>query len=273
MPRGASTRIYQQTIGQSPVSDAWRSLSEALDRLQEKNHTISFWIRDDDAVEPSYPLERLFHLCSAHQIPLALAVIPKPATPALAQMIATQPLVHPCQHGYAHANHAPSGERAQELGYRSTAVILQELRVGRDKLQQLLGKRLLDILVPPWNRFDTNIMPELSILGFQAISGFGRREGPPVQNLITLNTHVDIIDWRKDRKTKPVADLITIMKAEMALASDGNGQVGFLTHHLGHDEAAWDFLEALFAHTRSHSAAIWRSASDFLKGSTHAPAK
>jgi hypothetical protein len=255
------------------VSDAWHTLFETLNRMHEQNRTISFWIRDDDAVEPTYPLERLFHLCGAHEIPLLLAVIPEPATPALAQMIATQPLIHPCQHGYAHTNHAPSGQRAQELGYRPAAVILQELRVGREKLQQLLADRLHDILVPPWNRFDTSIMPELPNLGFLAISGFGRLEGPPVRNLITLNTHVDIIDWRKDRKTKPVADLVTIIKAEMERALHSNGQVAFLTHHLGHDEAAWDFLEALFAHTRSHPAAIWRSASDFLEASPNAGAK
>jgi xanthine/CO dehydrogenase XdhC/CoxF family maturation factor len=254
------------------VTDAWQPLRESLDRLQDHNRIVSFWIRDDDATEPTYPLERLFKLCAAHQVPLLLAVIPKPATPALAQLVESQPMIQPCQHGYAHVNHAPAGQRAQELGYRPAAVICEELRVGRGKLQQLFGDRLQDILAPPWNRYDTSIIPNLAALGFQAISGFGRLEGQVAEDLAYLDTHVDIIDWRKDRKTKPIADLITILSAEVERALQTNGQVAFLTHHLDHDEAAWDFLEALFTHTRSHPAVAWRSASDFMNRSADAVA-
>jgi peptidoglycan/xylan/chitin deacetylase (PgdA/CDA1 family) len=250
------------------VTDAWQPLCEALDRLQDENRTVSFWIRDDDAAEPTYPLERLFKLCAAHQVPLLLAVIPQPATLALAQLVQTQPMIQPCQHGYAHFNHAPAGQRAQELGYRRIAVICDELRVGRDKLQQLFSDRLHDILVPPWNRYDTSIIANVAALGFRAISGFGRLEEQPAGDLVYLNTHVDIIDWRNVRKTKPIVDLIAIVRAEVERALQTSGEVAFLTHHLSHDEAAWDFLERLFAHTRSHPAVAWRSASDFLNRSS-----
>jgi hypothetical protein len=248
------------------VADPWRSFSVALERLRDANVQVSFWLRDDDATEPTQRLERLVRLCGTHAIPLLLAIVPQPATVALAQMLATQPLVHPCQHGYAHINHAPDGQRAQELGFRPAPIICDELSAGRQKLQQLFGDRLNTILVPPWNRYDPLIVPNLVALGFEAISGFGRADQNPDQAIIHLNTHVDIIDWRKKRRTKPLSDLIAILIAELELARNSNGQVAILTHHLVHDEAAWAFLEDLFGHTRSHPAVCWRGANEFLAG-------
>jgi hypothetical protein len=245
------------------MRESWRALGSALDRLCDHHQRVSFWLRDDDAAEPTYALERLFRICAVQAIPLLLAVIPKPAGSPLAQMIETQPLIQPCQHGYAHTNHAPAGERAQELGYRPAATICRELHDGRQKLQNLFGPRLNSILVPPWNRYDRNIIPGLLGLGFQAISGFGRSDG--TEGIANLNTHVDIIDWRNGRRTKPLADLIAILITELERAQQNNGQVAILTHHLGHDESAWEFLEALFAYTRSHPAVIWRSATEFLE--------
>jgi hypothetical protein len=45
---------------------------------------------------------------------------------------------------------------------------------------------------------------------------------------------------------------------------DGGGSMGFLTHHLVHDESAWQFLDALFEQTVSHPASRWVALPDML---------
>jgi hypothetical protein len=244
--------------------DLWAHFVAALDHLRDNNRQLSFWMRDDDAERPTNALERLLQLCHAHDVFLALAIIPEPATTELARLVEHQTLILPCQHGYAHRNHAPAGERPQELGCRPIPVICNELSEGRRKMQQLFGDRLSDVLVPPWNRYDRAIVPHLPALGFQAISGFGRTNRSSDPRIAILDTHVDIIDWRGGRQTKPLADLIDILKAEVTQAIETNRQVGFLTHHLCHDAASWAFLEGLLAYTRSHPAIRWTNPNDFL---------
>jgi hypothetical protein len=245
-------------------NDLWANFVVTLDRLRDANRYLWFWMRDDDAEQPTNALERLLELCHAHDVFLALAVIPEPATAALGRLIERQTLILPCQHGYAHRNHAQPGKRPQELGCRPVAVIANELAEGRQKMQQLFGDHLSDLLVPPWNRYDHAIVPHLPALGFQAISGFGRTNPASDPPIAILNTHVDIIDWRRGRQTKPLADLIAILTAEVTLATTTNRQVGVLTHHLCHDAASWEFLERLLAHTRSHPAIRWINPNQFL---------
>ena len=78
--------------------------------------------------------ERLLGLAGRHDVPLMLAVIPARATEALAQRLAEAgEAVVAVQHGFAHRNHAPTGERKWELGtHRPTDEILDELARGRD---------------------------------------------------------------------------------------------------------------------------------------------
>ncbi len=53
----------------------------ALDRLQAQGKIAHFWLRDDDAVEPTSALDRVLSLTGASAVPLTLAVIPQPAGP------------------------------------------------------------------------------------------------------------------------------------------------------------------------------------------------
>ncbi len=57
-------------------SMAWEPLRRELDRWQAAGRVARFWLRDDDAVEPTQPLDMLLDLTGEHEIPLTLAVIP-----------------------------------------------------------------------------------------------------------------------------------------------------------------------------------------------------
>ena len=124
-------------------------------------------------------------------------------------------------------------------------------------LRRQYGTKLLPILVPPWDRIDPNILVDLPKLGFEAISGFGTPQHSP--NLIVINTQIDVIDWNRNNRCRDEAALVKklIREIKKCFSSAKDQKVGIVTHHLYHDEAAWEFLEKLLSETRRHSAVRW----------------
>ncbi|TBD12036.1 polysaccharide deacetylase family protein [Rhizobium ruizarguesonis] len=244
---------------------AWDPLRRELDRWQAAGRVARFWLRDDDAVEPTLALEMLIALAGENEVPLMLAVIPGLTGEALAVRLGEEADVAVAVHGWSHKNHAGLKAKKQELGgERPTEVVLSELGEGFRLLERLHPARFLPVLVPPWNRIDAALIPALPGLGFAALSVYGRaKHGSPVP---LLNTHVDIIDWHGTRGGRGEAELVTELVAELRDRFAGSEEpIGVLTHHLVHDAAAWDFLSALFAVTGGHPAVRWSSASELLE--------
>lgn len=233
------------------TSDAtWRPLSEALDRWRAAGRQPAFWLRDDDAVEPTAALDRLIDLSAQGEAPVALAVIPAFAGAPLATRLASAPHMTPVVHGWSHENHAPAGSKKQELGpHRPAETVLGELGQGLRRMDALFSGGAVPLLVPPWNRIDTALLPHLAGLGYRGVSTFGLPRPAP---LPVLNTTVDIIDWHGTRGCRGHAALVGEIVAQLDAGFTATDQpaVGVLTHHLVHDEAAWDFLRRLFSTTR-----------------------
>ncbi len=229
----------------------FRRLDAAFAASSAAGVSPAFWLRDDDATAPTDALDRLLGLARTHAVPLALASIPATAEPALARQLADSPDVSVVVHGWTHSNHAPAGEKKQELGaHRPAAVVLRELSDGLSRIHDLFGPRACPVLVPPWNRIDAALLPHLSELGFRGLSVFGPPRPAP---LPLVNTTVDIIDWRGTRGCRDHVDLAAEIadQVEARITDPGLPAIGILTHHLVHDEAAWSFLEQLFASTAS----------------------
>jgi hypothetical protein len=241
----------------------WEDLDRELDAWASAGRIASFWWRDDDATAPNPALERLLEIGAEQGVPLALAVIPAAASEALAPILACYPLALPVQHGYAHRNHAPSGSKAAELGAeRPRVAVLAELAAGWTRLGALFGKRAAPLLVPPWNRIEPSLLSGLPEIGFRLLSTFGpRRAAEPVPGLLQVNSHLDIIDWRRGRhftgEAKALACLIEHLAGRRAGTMDDAEPTGLLTHHLAHDEDSWDFVAALLHRTRAHPALRW----------------
>lgn len=243
------------------MKQAFAPLMRELDRWQAAGRIADFWLRDDDAIEPSPTLDRLLALSAAHNAPVTLAVIPAPTGEALVQRLATAPLAEVAVHGWAHVNHAPPSEKKQELGgHRPASVVLAELRQGFEKLQGLHTARFAPLLVPPWNRIDRALLPELGNLGFRALSVFGPEKAGA---MLEINTHIDLIDWHGTRGGRPPEALVAEIVARLQGMETTGGVMGFLTHHLVHDEAAWAFCAALLSATTMHPACRWRRAAEF----------
>ena len=247
------------------MSDAiWHPLIAALDNVALAGETVAVWLRDDDAVSHTAALDRLTALCERHAAPVLLAIIPEPAGEDLAHFVGSHPILLPTQHGYRHANHAAPGERARELGGpRSHHTIFEGLKRGRAKLETLFGARNADILVPPWNRVDAQLLPGVPALGFVGLSGFGP-ESDAVPRLKVLNCDLDIIDWRNGRVGRPHDKLAEKLARLVINRQRSIRPIGLLTHHLVHDASAWAFLEICLQHIGRHPAVRFVSATALL---------
>lgn len=241
----------------------WQPLLDELDNWHRAGKVATFWLRDDDAVEPTAALERLLALTGNHAVPLTLAVIPAFTGEALAHRLASAGHVEVTVHGWSHENFAPAGEKKQELGdHRPATDVLASLEKGFSKLRHLYGPRLMPVLVPPWNRIDPKLIPWLGETGFQALSVFGPEKDD--LGIRSINTHVDVMDWHGTRGGRDTAVLVAEMVDRLRAIEKGRGTLGLLTHHLVHDGAVWTFLEALFERTANHPGCRWTKLSEIL---------
>lgn len=239
-------------------------LKDVLNRAADDGRRFVFWLRDDDAIEPTAPLERLLIGTEQARVPLTLASVPANATEALAGRIAAASHVSIAPHGWRHKNHAPAPEKKQELSlHRGQLTVAQEIEAGLARIDALFGPQAVAMLVPPWNRIDAAILPLLGTMGFRALSVFGpEKRNMPVP---LLNTHIDIIDWKGTRGGRDADILFAEMVQRIGELTDNRlDTVGILTHHLAHDEAAWSFLDILFELTADHPAVKWMRSEDIL---------
>ena len=245
------------------IAEIWQPLLTELDRWAERGKRAVFWLRDDDAVAPTQALDHLLDLADRFGIPTTLAVIPSQTKAALARRLDKSPLAQVALHGWSHSNHAPKEQKKQELGpHRAVAAMAEELRAGLLRLARLHKARVVPMLVPPWNRIDAALLPRLQSIGVSALSVFGPEEPSPV---CTVNTHVDLIDWKGSRGGRDTAELIKEIVGRMRQVEQTGGATGILTHHLVHDEQAWLFLEQLFDLTARHAGCDWAPISRILQ--------
>lgn len=232
----------------------WSPLDRALDRAKDRDCPIRFWWRDDDAVADTPQLDRLLALARRYDAGIGLAVIPEGLEVSLVARLAEERRAFALVHGWSHADHAPAGEKKAEFGAHRPADIMaaqaeQALHAARERL----GPRFLPIFVPPWNRISQDLIPHLPRSGFRGLSTFtDRKAAHPAAGLVQVNTHVDPIDWHGTRSVADpdliVAGLAGAIERRVAGHADRDEPVGFLTHHLVHDDAIWSLCERLIAH-------------------------
>ncbi|MCV3767604.1 polysaccharide deacetylase family protein [Rhizobium sp. TRM95796] len=233
----------------------WTVLNDELTRWADEGRTAPFWLRDDDAVEPTPALERLIGLTADLGLPATLAVIPEHTGVALAERLSATPGLSVAVHGWSHRSYSSAGEKKQELGlHRPREDVLEELSAGLGKLKTLYPDRHVSMLVPPWNRISPEITTELHRLGFQSLSVFGPEKSAPIK---LVNTHVDLMDWHGARGGRDDAPLLTEITIRLKALRDSDGVMGFLSHHLVHDEKAWTFLARLIDTVDNHPGATW----------------
>ena len=187
-------------------------------------------------------------------MPLALAVVPLTAVPALFERLTVRVLMH----GTDHRNRAGMDEKKTEFApAEPPAQALGRLDAARMRLAALAGPAFLPVLAPPWNRFPRALVARLPEAGLRGLSGYGPLAVAPVADVTEVNTHVDIIDWHGTRSFVGEEAALSALLKELARESEE--PVGVLTHHATHDEGAWGFLMRLFERTR-RAGARWADA-------------
>jgi len=260
-------------MGVSPrmVAAAWSELESEIGRWRDAGRLVDFWWRDDDAARPARAVERLFSLARDSNVPLALAVIPAQAEPALFPLLPSRADV--LQHGSDHSNRAaPGGKKTEYPSQEPAGPALQRLAEGRRRLAGMTGAALLDVLAPPWNRIPPGVIAGLPACGFRGLSRYGaRRLALPAPGVVEINTHVDIIDWKGGRQFIGAEHALRQAARHVSARREGGADpaepTGWLTHHAVHDESAWAFLAELFERLGPKQGVRWRSARElFGKG-------
>ena len=243
----------------------WSPLRLALARCRADGVAVPLWWRDDDAIAPSAALDRLSALAADLQFPAHLAVIPKHAQDSLVSAINDDPMLHALVHGWAHTNTAPAGQKKSEFG-APRAAANNDAAKGLARMQGMFGPQLVPIFVPPWNRIDPSVVGALKSLGYAALSTFGPRLTNP--DITEVNTHIDPIYWRGHRGLVDPEALITqtveTLDARRLGAQDPLEPIGYLTHHLVHDDPIWDFSRG-FLRELQNGGATCVTMKDYLK--------
>lgn len=227
----------------------WTPLKRALAELRQNGVPLPLWCRDDDATEPSPALDRLYRFSEGTGLPVHLAIIPKPATQALAGLVRDTSAFVPLVHGWQHINHAPPEVKKSEFGQMREGGAI-ELKAAIDRLSELFGEQLLPVFVPPWNRMDMGFLPELARSGYRGVSQFLPRSAPqPHPGIVQINTHIDPVAWRSSRDLAD-PDMLIAHTADLLVArstgdADATEPLGLLTHHLVHSQAVWSFCDQL----------------------------
>jgi transposase len=240
--------------GEARKVGSWAALERELDTWQAAGRSATLWWRDDDAAARTPALDRLLGLAQRYGVRPALAVIPALAEATLGGLACL------LQHGFAHCNHAaPGAKRSEFPETRPLALRLDDLAAGRARMAALDA---LPVLVPPWNRIGADLIEHLGALGFRGLTGYrARRALRPAAQLVQVNTHVDVIDWRGNRgfvgEPAALGLLVDHLAARRAGAVDADEPTGLLTHHLDHDDQTWAFVEHLLARATRHPAVRW----------------
>lgn len=224
----------------------WGPLRAELTLWRAAGLELPFWWRDDDAIAPTKALEKLHELSAQTGVPVHLAIIPAQACADLAGGLSEQFV--PVVHGWKHISHAASGEKNAEFCAGRGAAARADLDAALREMKSLFGTRLSPMFVPPWNRIDMDLMPVLAELGYDAVSTYRPRgEAYAAPGVVQINTHLDPIHWRGTRGLLDpailVSQIVALLKERREGLTDNHEPLGYLTHHLVHDDDIWEFSE------------------------------
>lgn len=256
------------------MTSAWVALLDEIARWKDAGRVVDFWWRDDDACRADPALTRLVGLSAAARVPLALAVI---AQGVQAAVLAQDPRwIRILQHGTDHVQRAAAGEKKTE--FPASEPVDAALARLQAACAQIDGPITLPVLVPPWNRIGSASLPgRLAAAGYRGLSRFGpRARSAAMSGLVQVNTHVDVIDWRGARgfvgEEVVLAAATAHLQARRQGRADAGEATGWLTHHLVHDSACWDFLERLFERTGREPGVVWQRADSLFAHTRAEPA-
>ncbi|CAE6853530.1 hypothetical protein R69658_07280 [Paraburkholderia aspalathi] len=241
----------------SNCAAALQALDDELYVWSRMRRRPCFWWRDDDAYHDSLALQSLRKLLETQF--LFLAVIPGLLSVDLVRMIEPGAPVRVLQHGWAHTNHAASGENPSEFPpHRPLGAIERELRAGQAILSGAFPGIFHRVFVPPWHRCANWILRDAVRLGFEGISLQSPlfpllKRGYPGET----NIDIDLCDWTCNGAFIGTERLAVLLVRALKLRRDWQQQdtpVGILSHHALLTAADFGSLSVFLQLLRCHNA-------------------
>lgn len=245
--------------------NGWDRVREELDVWAKAGRKAAFWWRDDDAQDVSRELDAMLRVATSFDTTIGLSVIPAKLKLRLAKHLGRTSAAQVLVHGFRHENFAPAGEAKREFSSaRPLAEMTEDLAKGASILREAFGGRVLPVLVPPWNRIAPGVVAELPRLGYRGLSTWKPRlAAHPVAGLTQVNTHLDVIDWRRGRVIKDerliAGLLLRKLRWRRAYRARAAEPLGLLTHHAYWSAEKERIIVRLLETTRNHPAAVWLS--------------
>lgn len=194
----------------------------------------TFFLRCDDVVKTDRTFLRVFRLFKKAGLPLSCAVIPAPATPALASFFRAETAagtrLEALQHGLSHAEHSGNRYLKQEFGpSRSYKEQRTDIAAGKKLMRKLFGKSS-PVFVPPFHLYNSDTLKALASLGFKAISASRRTKEPLPRGLAFLETRVTVNEYDLELKPRPLS-LDLLKSRTLSALKEGSEPAGIYFHH------------------------------------------
>jgi hypothetical protein len=261
------------------ASSSFPHLNHELTRWKEAGSVPRLWWRDDDAVAVTPALERLQTLAKRFEVNVGLASIPRFAHAELAAFVHENASLSPLCHGLAHMNHA-SARLPSEFGtQRSLATLERDVSEAYTLYTERFGEHALKVFVPPFNHMTAALIPILKAKGFEGVSSRPTRAErlkvqlakapetlsqwvtsifPPLKpdpDFIRADVHIHPIVWSAPIRAASVETcenaLVQHLRARRLGLLPVLSPIGFVTHHLDHDEPIWCVVETLLEHLKN----------------------
>jgi peptidoglycan/xylan/chitin deacetylase (PgdA/CDA1 family) len=129
------------------------------------------FIRNDDVWSLERPFRDFFDFMLQQKIPVIYGVIPAKLTEEAAVFLRLAKENNPdlldiVQHGYAHHNYAPDGERPYEFGpERTYTQQLDDITQGMKIMRRWFGEFLTPGFIPPYHAYDAHTIEVIETLG------------------------------------------------------------------------------------------------------------
>lgn len=228
-----------------PSPGAAKRLDRVLQRaLVSRPEKPVVYFRADDIGIPSRSSASLLEIFAGAGVPCNLAVVPSWLTPSR-----LKELKRSCsargytpeqwcwhQHGRRHRNHEPKGRKSEFGPARSLEAKRRDLRLGRERLEGILGNEFNPVLTPPWNRLDQETALSLRELGFEQASRNEKSMWRQPSGLSEFPVHADL-HTRKEDSGRAWSSFFAELEYGLS-----KGVCGVMLHHDRMNGVAIDYL-------------------------------
>lgn len=207
------------------------------------------FIRDDDGGWDDTALWRLLDLMERREVPIDVAVIPDAVSTDLTRELRARVTagsgvaVH--QHGMSHRNHETTGRPCEFGGSRPLRAQRDDIRRGRQRLDDQFDGLARPVFTPPWNRCVRGTADLLWREGFRVLS---RDVGAPAFDTGLQEVGVSI-DWARKVKGRRVDREEIVRRALPALRT--TRPIGLMLHHAVMTDGDFTDLDRLLGTLRA----------------------